>query len=137
MSKNNELNLFDELLDRAFKRAKDVAISENVSFGSVACALITDDDNIYEGVCLDTASSLGFCAERNAIGTMLTNGETHIKAIVSCTEKGVLYPSCGACRELMWQLPNSGETLVGVGLTRLNEVYYVKLKDLMPYRDSF
>lgn len=31
-------------------------------FGDVGCALITRVGNLYLGVCIDTASSTGFCA---------------------------------------------------------------------------
>lgn len=33
---------------------------------------------IYTGVCIDTACTLGMCAERNAIANMITNGEGKI-----------------------------------------------------------
>lgn len=33
---------------------------------------------IYTGVCIDTACTLGMCAERNAIANMITNGESKI-----------------------------------------------------------
>lgn len=32
--------------------------------GQVAAAILTKKGNIYTGVCLDTASTLGICAER-------------------------------------------------------------------------
>ena len=66
---------------------------------------------IYTGVCIDTACSLGMCAERNAIANMITNGETQIKKIVAVMPDGKAGMPCGACREFMMQLSQSaGET---------------------------
>ena len=38
----------------------------------------SESGRIYVGVCVDTACTLGICAERNAIFHMLTNGEHEI-----------------------------------------------------------
>jgi cytidine deaminase len=45
----------------------------------VGCALVTDKNNLYLGVCIDTGSSIGFCAEHSAIAAMVTTGEYKIK----------------------------------------------------------
>lgn len=47
--------------------------------GSVASAVLTKKGNIYKGICIDTDGSIGMCAERNALSTMLTYGESEIK----------------------------------------------------------
>jgi cytidine deaminase len=51
--------------------------------GQVGAALVTDKGNVYRGVCLDTDSGLGFCAERTAISQMITNKEYKIKKIAA------------------------------------------------------
>lgn len=51
--------------------------------GDVGCALISEKGLIYKGVCIETMSSMGFCAEHNAIGDMITAGESKIKKIVA------------------------------------------------------
>lgn len=53
---------------RAVQRPR--TIGRFVETGQVAAALLTKTGAIFTGVCLDTACSLGMCAERNAIGTM-------------------------------------------------------------------
>src|SRR5215469_15933591 len=68
--------------------------------GQVGAALVTDKGNIYRGVCLDTGSGLGFCAERTAISQMITNKEYKIKKIVAVwndnPEKDMcVLPPCG------------------------------------------
>ena len=55
-------------------------------------------------VCVDTCSTLGICAERNAIFNMLTNGEQEICKVLTVMSNGKTGAPCGACRELMVQL---------------------------------
>lgn len=62
-------------------------------------AIITKQGNIYVGVCIDTASSLGMCAERNSIANMITNGESQIDKAVAVTPDGKVDSPCGACLE--------------------------------------
>lgn len=53
---------------------------------------------------VDTCSTLGICAERNAIFSMITNGEQEIKKVLAIMPNGKSGAPCGACRELMVQL---------------------------------
>ena len=105
-------------------------ISPFVTVGSVSAALITDIGNIYVGVSIDTACSLGMCAERNAIANMITNGERRIKKILALKADGSPCMPCGACRELIMQLNgNSSETEVMCGYEPLKQL---SLKTLIP-----
>jgi len=74
-------------------------------FGDVGSTLVTTGGNRYSGVCIDTGSGTGFCAEHSAIAAMVTAGEYQIAKIVAVwrSEDGVLYviPPCGRCRELI------------------------------------
>ena len=70
----------------------------------MAAAILTAAGNIYTGVCVDTCSTLGICAERNAIFNMLTNGEDQIRKVLAIMPDGRTGAPCGACRELMVQL---------------------------------
>ena len=63
---------------------------------------------IYTGVCIDTCSTLGICAERNAIFNMVTCGEQEIKRVLAIMPDGKSGAPCGACRELMVQLMPEG-----------------------------
>lgn len=107
-------------------------ISAHICSGGVGAAVVTKKGNIYTGVCIDTDCSLGMCAERNAISTMVTNGEFEIKMVVAVDKKGNVLPPCGACRELMMQLKNSTDTKVLVD----SKGTIVNLRDLMPYSYS-
>lgn len=98
----------DEIWQEMYKAAKAVqserTISEYVTAGEVSAAVLSDSGKIYTGVCIDTCSTLGICAERNAIFNMITNGEQKIKKVLAIMPDGKSGAPCGACRELMVQL---------------------------------
>ena len=79
-------------------------ISDYVDAGGVAAAVLSEGGNIYTGICVDTCSTLGICAERNAIFNMLTHGENRICKVLAIMSDGSVGAPCGACRELMVQL---------------------------------
>lgn len=79
-------------------------LSRFAEAGGVAAAVESASGKIYVGVCVDTACSLGICAERNAIFHMITNGESQILRVIAVNQSGKGMPPCGACRELMTQL---------------------------------
>lgn len=91
---------------------------------------MTKNGNIYVVVCLDTASTIGKCAERNAITNMITNGESKIDKVIAVMPDGRVGSPCGACREYMMQLDkNSGEIEI---LLDLETQKTVRLKELIP-----
>ncbi|MBO2516596.1 MAG: cytidine deaminase [Clostridiales bacterium] len=79
-------------------------VSDYVEAGEVSAAILSGSGRIYTGVCVDTACTLGICAERNAIFNMLTNGEQEIRKVLCLMGDGSCGAPCGACRELMVQL---------------------------------
>lgn len=103
--------------------------------GDVGSALITDKGNVYPGVCIDTGSGMGFCAEHSAIAAMVTAGESRIRSIVAVwkNENGVteVIPPCGRCREFMRQV-DSDNLDADVILAREK---VVTLRELLPYYD--
>ena len=105
-------------------------ISPFIEAGGVAAAILTEKGNIYVGVCIDTACSLGMCAERNAIANMITNGENEIERVVAVMPDGKVGSPCGACREFMMQLSrDSGDIEI---LLDLETGKTVRLKELLP-----
>ena len=94
--------------DRLYAAAKAVQngrkISDYVEAGGVAAAILSASGKIYTGICVDTCSTLGICAERNAIFNMLTCGEQEISKVLAVMTNGKCGAPCGACRELMVQL---------------------------------
>ncbi|WP_119327538.1 cytidine deaminase [Companilactobacillus musae] len=93
-----------ELYDAAYKVLKPRDVSRIIEAGGVAAAVESDTGKIYVGVCVDSACTLGICAERNAIFNMITNGEDRIKRVIAVSSNGKAIPPCGACREFMTQL---------------------------------
>lgn len=129
-------NMLNDTWQTVYSAARAVVnpkkISEQICSGGVGAAVVTKKGNIYTGVCIDTDCSLGMCAERNAISTMITNGEFEIKMVAAVDKKGRVLPPCGACREFMMQLKNSSDIEVLVD----NKGTVIKLKELMPYSYS-
>lgn len=122
--------MWKTLYDAAVKVQNSRTISPFIDAGGVAAAILTKQGNIYVGVCIDTASTLGMCAERNAIANMITNGEHQIDKVVAVMPNGAVGPPCGACREYMMQLDkDSGEIEI---LLDLDTQKTVKLKELIP-----
>ncbi len=100
--------IWKEMYQAAKAVQNDRKISDYVDAGGVAAAILSSSGRIYTGVCIDTCSTLGICAERNAIFNMITNGEQEIKKVLAIMPDGKSGAPCGACRELMVQLmPNS------------------------------
>jgi hypothetical protein len=64
--------------------------------GDVGAALVTDAGGVHRGVCIDTASGTGFCAEHSAIAAMVTAGAYRIRASSPCRATSAGRSSC--CR---------------------------------------
>ncbi len=125
------MKIWDTLYQEALKALHPRKISEMVEAGAVAAAIESASGKIYVGVCVDTACTLGICAERNAIFNMITNGESVIRRVVAVTEDGKAGPPCGACRELMVQMMPNDYRNVEIMLDYDNKSI-VKLGDLTP-----
>lgn len=124
------MDVWQELYEKARAVQNGRHISAFIDAGSVAAAVLTKSGNIYVGVCIDTASTLGMCAERNAIANMITHGESQIDKVVAVTPDGQVGSPCGACREYMMQLDiNSGEIDI---LQDYESRKTIKLKELIP-----
>lgn len=115
------------LYDAALEALNPRRISEDIEAGGVAAALVTDKGHIYRGVCIDTACSLGFCAEHAAVAAMLTAGEDRVEMIVAVGWEKQVMPPCGRCRELLMQLGNPDCQVL------LAPDKVVPLHELMPY----
>ena len=98
------MDIWQILYEKARSVLNPRTISPFIEAGSVGAAILTKAGNIYVGVCIDTASTLGMCAERNDIANMITNGESQIAKVVAVMEDGRVGAPCGACREYMMQL---------------------------------
>jgi cytidine deaminase len=123
-----------ELIERAASVVNPYMVGDRL-FGDVGCALVTDKGNVYLGVCIDTGSGTGFCAEHSAIAAMVTAGEYRIEKIVAVwqdeKEDTYILSPCGRCREFMRQIDAGNiETDVILGRDKV-----LKLAELLPYAD--
>jgi cytidine deaminase len=123
-----------ELINKAISVIDTKKIGE-YTVGNVGAALITDKGNVYCGVCIDVGSGMGFCAEHNAIGTMVTAGEYRISRIVAVwkddNKNNYILSPCGRCREFMHQI--NKQNLEAEIILEENRV--VMLRDLLPDYD--
>ena len=125
--------------EELIKQARSVVRPRKVGdrlFGDVGCALVTDRGNLYLGVCIDTGSGTGFCAEHSAIAAVVTAGEYRIRKIVAVWGQGegtyILSP-CGRCREFIHQVDEANlDTEVILDVDRV-----IRLAELLPYSDWF
>ena len=113
--------IWNELYTAAKAVLKPREVSRLVEAGGVAAAIESASGKIYTGVCVDTACTLGICAERNAIFHMLTQGEHRISRVLAVMSSGKTGAPCGACRELMTQLMPGEYTNIQIMLDYENE----------------
>jgi cytidine deaminase len=120
----------EELIQKAQAIVNPRQIKHGLTVGDVGCALLTDEDNLHVGVCIDAVAGIGFCAEHSAIASMVTHGEQRIRKIVAVLGDGTVLPPCGRCRELMHQIDSSNidRTEILLGSAKV-----VKLRALLPH----
>ena len=126
----SENTVWDELYEHAKNVRNPRDVSGMISAGQVGAAILTKNHNICTGVCIDTASTLGMCGERNAIANMITNGENEIIKLVCVDSKGNVGSPCGACREYMMQLSKNSKDIEILKNIDTKEI--VKLEELIP-----
>ena len=81
-------NIWNEMYAAAKAVQRERVISRYVTCGEVAAAILSRSGKIYTGVCIDTCSTLGICAERNAIFNMITAGEQEIDKVLAILPDG-------------------------------------------------
>jgi cytidine deaminase len=120
---------FDELYNCAKAVLNPRRLSPEAEAGGVGAALLSDSGAVYTGVCIDTACSLGFCAEHAAAAAMVTAGENRVLKLVAVNWDGRILPPCGRCREFIRQLHEenfAAEVLVAQGVV-------ISLHALLPH----
>ena len=120
---------FEDLYQQAKAVLNPRRLSDEAEAGGVSAALLTESGRVYTGVCIDTSSSMGFCAEHAAAAAMVTAGESRVVKMVAVNWDGRILPPCGRCREFISQLHEanpSAEVLVETGTI-------VTLRELLPF----
>lgn len=120
---------FEELYQSAKAVLNPRKLSAYADAGGVGAALLTASGRVYTGVCIDTACSMGFCAEHAAAAAMITAGESRVTKMIAVGWDGQIMPPCGRCREFISQLDDDNlatEVMVGEGLV-------LTIGELLPY----
>ena len=126
---------YDGAWDRLYLAARRIQYPRKISplmeAGTVAAALLTEAGHVYAGVCIDTACSMGMCAERNAMAQMISQGESRVAKIAALMPDGRAVMPCGVCREFMMQLGEGAENIEILKDYETGQT--VRLKELMPH----
>jgi cytidine deaminase len=93
-----------QLINLAAAIANPFEPSTECTAARVGAALVTAEGNVYTGISVDTACSLGFCAEHAAVAEMLKAQESTVRMIVAVNKDSVILTPCGRCRELLWEV---------------------------------
>ena len=119
---------FEELMGKAIK-ASENAYSPYSKFPVGACVL-TENDKTYCGCNFENSSfGLTICAERNAIGSAIADGERKIKAIAIYSPKMDKCTPCGACRQVISEFADQNtDVILKIG----NELKVYKISELLP-----
>lgn len=120
---------YEKLMQKAIEVSNN-AYAPYSKFPVGAC-LLTDSGQIFTGCNFENSSfGLTICAERNAIGSMITAGEKRIKAIAIYSPNMENCTPCGACRQVIneFQTPEGTEVITKIG----NDLKIYKLPELLP-----
>lgn len=91
---------FEELYQRAKSVVHPRRLSGEAEAGGVGAAILTESGAVYTGICIDTACSMGFCAEHAAAAAMVTAGENRVAKMVAVNWDGGILPPAGAAASL-------------------------------------
>ena len=121
----------EDLVQIARQLVGEFRTSRDCVAGGVAAALISRNGHLYTGICIDTACSLGSCAEYSAIAEMLKARESQIDTVVAVCGSDIV-PPCGRCRELIRQI-NAANTSTRVIIA---PGHVATLSELLPFERS-
>ena len=97
----------------------------------VGSALRTDSGTVYAGCNVENATlGLTVCAERVALWKALSEGERTFTEIAVVTAAERPTPTCGACRQLLWEF--CGDIPVYM-VSTLGKKATLLLSELVPY----
>lgn len=113
--------------------AKEVSKNAYVQYSHfpVGACILTENGKVYKGCNFENSSyGLTICAERNATGSAIADGEKVFKAIAIYSPKMKKCFPCGACRQVLSEFQaNEGLDVVledendGLIVYKLNEIF--------------
>lgn len=121
---------YEELMEKAIEASKN-SYSPYSKFPVGACVL-TDSGKIYTGCNFENSSfGMTICAERNAIGSAITDGEKKIKAIAIYSPNQDNCAPCGACRQVIHEFCDNDKD-VDIILKNKDGLKVITLEALLP-----
>ena len=120
---------------KSAEKASKNSYSPYSKFAVGACVL-TENDKIYTGCNFENSSfGLTICAERNAIGSAIADGERKIKAIAIYSPNMDNCTPCGACRQVLneFKCDNGIDIIVKIK----NGIKVYTLAELLPESFNF
>ncbi len=121
---------YEELMQKAIEASQN-AYAPYSNFPVGAC-ILAESGNHYCGCNFENGSlGMTICAERNAVGTAILNGERKIKAIAIYSPKQDNCTPCGACRQVLHEFCDSDtelDVIVKIG----DELKVYTLAHLLP-----
>ena len=119
---------YKELLEKAKEVSKN-AYAPYSKFGVGACVLTSEGDTFCGCNFENSSYGLTICAERNAVGTAIANGQRKFKAIALYSPNEDNFLPCGACRQVLSEFQDGDMDVI----TEINgEPYVYKLSYLIP-----
>jgi len=103
----------------------------------VGAALLGKSGKMYLGCNIENdVTNLGICAERVAVFNAISNGEQEFVAIAVASDQNIVFPPCGACRQVLWQFVQgkSDDLIVIIGNQdgSYDKHHVKKLSELLP-----
>lgn len=120
---------YEEMIELA-KEASNKAYAPYSKFSVGAC-ILTENDKIYTGCNFENSSyGLAICAERNAVGSAILDGERKIKAVAIYSPNMDNCTPCGACRQVLseFKCENGLDVIVKIG----DGIKVYSLDELLP-----
>ena len=105
-------------LVEAARRARENAVARFSNF-KVGAALETTDGVVITGCNVENATyGLTICAERVAMFKALSEGHRTFSRIAIVADADDPTPPCGACRQILWELPATWKSFSPTSLRR-------------------
>jgi len=93
----------------------------------VGAAVLDTKGNIHIGCNVENAAyPEGICAEANAIGAMVSAGETEIDQICIVSSAGKEVPPCGGCRQKIHEFAGNNTDVFVCGLDGLEQQFTIE-----------
>ena len=119
--------------EKIMNLAKEVAQKAYAPYSNfkVGACVLSQSGKTYTGCNFENSSyGLSICAERNAVGSMIADGELKIKAIAIYSPNMENCTPCGACRQVINEFRSQDGTNV---LTEINgEIVAQDITNLLP-----